>query len=80
VNHRPDDFRISRDAALRSARSLDMDGSPWTVYEIRASQYDRRGESSLIFETDGVVRRVRNFPANWRDLSDAELRAISRQA
>ena len=38
--------------------------------------FDRRNSSSLVFESD-TVRRVRNYPENWRDLRDDELFALS---
>lgn len=49
----------------------------WVVVEIRDAPYDRRGGRSLVFSTDGVMRRVRNYPANWFTLSDEELLALS---
>ena len=58
---------------IRVVRAPDAE---WRVYE-QASVYDRRGHPDLVFESDDVIRRVREFPANWRDLSDAELLAIS---
>ena len=50
----------------------------WRVFELVMS-YDRRGPS-LVFETDGVVRRVRNYPADWRSLPDDELLALSERS
>lgn len=49
----------------------------WVIVEIRDAPYDRRGNRSLVFSTDGVMRRVRDFPANWFTLSDAELLELS---
>jgi hypothetical protein len=54
------------------------DGELWHIYELVETTYDRR--SSLVFETEGVIRRVRNYPAEWRLLPDAELLALSWQA
>jgi hypothetical protein len=51
--------------------------TPWVVVEIRDAAYDRRGGRSLVFSTDGVMRRVRNFPANWYELSDSDLLEVS---
>lgn len=34
---------------------------------------DRRSGRSLVFESDGAVRRVRNYPEEWHTLSDEEL-------
>ena len=53
------------------------DGTFWDVREVKNPDYDRRGGSSLIFESVGAVRRVRNFPADWTTLSDAALDALS---
>jgi hypothetical protein len=47
------------------------------VQEIRDCGYDRRASFSLVFTSDMVMRRVRNYPPNWIELSDAELIALS---
>ena len=57
----------------------DADGTSWEVHEAKNPDYDRRGGTSLIFESLGAVRRVRNFPAHWMELSDAELVTLSTQ-
>jgi hypothetical protein len=49
----------------------------WVVVEIVDAPYDRRGGRSLVFSTDGVMRRVRDYPANWADLADDELIRLS---
>ena len=49
----------------------------WVIVEIRDAPYDRRGGRSLVFSTDGVMRRVRDFPPNWFELSDHDLLALS---
>ena len=59
---------------------IDDDGARWVVYEHVLSEYDRRSGRSLIFNSDFVVRRVRNFPGNWMELSEAELLKLSWQA
>ena len=51
----------------------------WVVIEIRDAPYDRRDASSLVFSTEGVMRRVRNYPRNWLELTDAELLRLSTQ-
>lgn len=61
----------------RTARRILTDGTLWLVYELVASGYDRRQSPSLIFESDTTVRRVRNYPANWRELSDDDLLSLS---
>ncbi len=48
----------------------------WRVYE-QVPSYDRRRGPDLVFESDDVIRRVRSYPANWLDLSDAALLAVS---
>jgi hypothetical protein len=60
-----------------SRNFVDEDGAHWTVYEQSFGDYDRRRSSSLIFNSDFAVRRVRNFPANWMELSEQELMALS---
>jgi hypothetical protein len=55
----------------------DADGTLWEVRELRTPDYDRRASTSLIFESVGAIRRVRNFPARWMELSDAELAELS---
>src|SRR2546423_15512342 len=49
----------------------------WVVRERPAKASDAQQIPHLVFESDGVVRRVRNFPVNWRDLSAAELYELS---
>jgi hypothetical protein len=56
---------------------VDADGVHWHAYERQVDDYDRRSGMSLIFASEAAVRRVRNFPADWRTLSDAELLALS---
>ncbi len=70
------EFRRARDHALNSARRLSVEGRVWLVYELGATEYDHRGPA-LIFESDTAVRRVRNFPSSWRELSDEELETVS---
>jgi len=45
---------------------------PWLVCE----HHDVNG-AALLFLGPGVARRVRNFPADWQDLSDEALYAVS---
>lgn len=59
------------------ARRFEADGEVWLVYEV-GPPYDRRGPS-LVFETERVVRRVRNYPEKWRHLSDEELLLLKEQ-
>jgi len=59
---------------------VDPSGRVWFVRQVFAASYDRRGASSLVFVTDDAMRRVREFPDNWRELSDNELYAVSLRA
>ena len=63
--------------AQRTARQIIVDGVLWLVYELPAMPFDRRSSTSLVFESDQAVRRVRDFPSDWRSLSDDELLALS---
>lgn len=56
---------------------IDADGAHWRVYELAFGDYDRRSGTSLIFNSDFAVRRVRTFPANWIELSDMQLMELS---
>lgn len=51
----------------------DEAGLLWHVREIQFADVT----PSLVFETTGIFRRVRRYPANWYELSDAELYALS---
>jgi len=67
--------------AARIERSFtDVDGASWRVYEQPFAEYDRRTGMSLIFASDGAMRRVRNYPAEWTEMPDAELLRLSWQA
>jgi hypothetical protein len=57
--------------AREQARVLHREGERWLVYEL-TSAYDRRG-TSLVLESETVVRRVRDYPENWRELPDSDL-------
>jgi len=56
---------------------VDLDGTRWQVKEMPFSNYDRRRGRSLIFWSEGAVRRVRDYPANWHELSDDDLALLS---
>jgi hypothetical protein len=77
----PNRSEASADSDVPSARTfVDSEGSRWRVYEQPFSDYDRRSGVSLIFSSEGAVRRVRNYPPNWSELSDRELMALSWKA
>jgi hypothetical protein len=68
----------SQDSSTPPSRSfVDDDGAHWTVHEQPFGDYDRRSGQSLIFSTDFAVRRVRNYPQNWMELSEKELMELS---
>lgn len=73
--------QTSQESSTPSTRSfVDAEGAHWRVYEQTFADYDRRTGTSLIFNSDFAVRRVRNFPANWIELSDRELMELSWKA
>lgn len=55
----------------RLVRHFKAAGQDWTVYEAGAA------DQALVFETDGVARRVRRYPAGWSELPDEELYVLS---
>jgi hypothetical protein len=63
--------------ARGSARQLVVDGVLWLVYDLPPLVFDRRNTLWLVFENDDSVRRVRDFPEQWRTLSDKDLFALS---
>ena len=64
-------------AAPQVRSFVDADGTRWQVTERPFADYDRRRGLSLIFSSDGAVRRVREYPADWYTLSDEQLFALS---
>ena len=50
----------------------------WSVVEVDAGGVPgARGARCLTFTRDGCVRRVWDYPANWRTLDDTALAALS---
>jgi hypothetical protein len=68
----PDASNSTRQPARRIIQG---DGVQWVVMEI-PSTFDRRS-SHLVFESEHVMRRVRDFPADWQSLNDRDLYALS---
>lgn len=58
-------------------RRLSAEGYRWLVTEVAAPRFDRRGGTHLMFDGETVMRRVRVFPANWYELADDDLYALS---
>ena len=67
----------SNETGAAHALVINFEHELWRVYELEPASYDRRGSNTLVFETDGVMRRVRNYPADWRELSPDALLALS---
>jgi hypothetical protein len=57
----------------QAERRFAIAGEGWSVWE------DLRHPvgPSLVFENSKIARRVHEYPANWRELSDEELYALS---
>ncbi len=66
---------LAADGPVR--RIVDLEHRTWTVFEVGMPAYDRRSGKCLIFDSQDIVRRVRNYPADWYDLPDADLYALS---
>ena len=73
---KPESRRALRDAQ-RNEREIVVDRVRWLVYELAPPTLDRRSTPSLVFESEGTVRRIRNYPADWRSLDDAALFSLS---
>ena len=74
-----DQKEVRRSPAPGKVRRISADGLRWIVQEVPAPAFDRRGGNHLLFDGESVMRRVREFPANWAELSDDELYALSRR-
>jgi hypothetical protein len=61
----------------RAVREFTREGMRWTVREVDARGYDRRGGGALIFASDTAVRLVRDYPADWATRSDDDLLDLS---
>lgn len=72
----PSNPEVARPNTL--TRAVFIDGVLWTIYELPPQNFDRKAGPSLIFESDSVVRRVKHFPTDWRELSGTALAALSK--
>jgi hypothetical protein len=74
------DAVLTRQTALRRdpVDFIDAAYVAWRVVE-RDSRRDpgHRNDSCLIFASADAVRRVWHYPADWCDLTDVELEALS---
>jgi len=69
--------RSRLEEAMRTAREIVVEDVVWRVFELAPFPFDRRSTPSLIFENEHVMRRIRNYPADWRTLTDEDLFALS---
>jgi hypothetical protein len=60
----------------RIRRFVAPDGRQWRVHEVPLPKCEKRAGFCLIFEADGLARRVWSYPANWVDMSQTELCAL----
>lgn len=58
-------------------RFVGPDHSYWTVYEVSDTHAQPWAGRSLIFVSDIGFRRVRAYPAGWRNMSPNELYDLS---
>jgi hypothetical protein len=58
-------------------RTFYHDNVLWVVGERPARASDIQRTPHLVFESDDCIRRVRNFPPNWRELEGPELYELS---
>ena len=70
---------VRRSPAPGKVRRISADGLRWVVQEVQAPAFDRRGGTHLLFDGETIMRRVREFPANWHELTDDELYDLSRR-
>lgn len=67
---------VGNDPLTRRARSTG--GDLWTVWERDASEdAGARAPTCLVFDREGVRRRVWRYPPDWRALPDAALLALA---
>ena len=53
---------------------VDAEGREWRIYErTTRDPFPGASRASLVFDTDGIVRRLWRYPASWSALPDAEL-------
>jgi hypothetical protein len=77
MDRSPNRPRTEKTVGDTRVRDLIADGLRWQVREMPAPAFDRRGGSHLMFDGEVIMRRVRVFPANWYDLTDDELYALT---
>jgi len=69
-----------RDSARKAGSGrvfVDSAGHCWTVMEVHAASATVDDSGWLAFISDNNIRRIWNYPADWRELTAAELETIS---
>jgi hypothetical protein len=69
----PNGFELSSRPGERRIVALNDE---WCVYEFPSYGPDARANTCLIFESMKIVRRVREYPREWRHLPEQELARI----
>ena len=65
-------------ATRRTRRIHGADGRAWDVLElVSVTSVLGQSQLSLVFMSPEMVRRVRAYPPDWYELSDAELETLS---
>ena len=75
VNNRTYTGRVTEATHVKSrisAKQVRIGLNVWTVYEDPRTGPPSYGPS-LVFDADRISRRVRQYPRNWRELTDEEL-------
>ena len=57
-----------------AVRFIDSAGVPWRVVDYAPNE---EAAHCLIFLSESIVRRVRTFPTDWRQLAPAALEALT---
>ena len=61
-------------------RFVDSFSRAWTVREVQSPEPRVAARPTcLVFETESLARRVRQFPANWHELSESQLEELSKE-
>jgi hypothetical protein len=70
---------LRKNPAPEKVRRISAEGLRWYVQEVPAPAFDRRGGTHLLFDGETIMRRVREFPVNWFEMSDEELYELCRR-
>jgi len=70
--------KTTRQPDREIVRSVVSEGCTWTVDE-RPVPYGH-SQHALVFMSDRIARRVKHYPANWFELPDEALAALSSRA